>query len=411
MKALVLNCGSSTVKFQLIETDAEMISKNQDRCVAKGSVEKIGTTEAIIRLQAEGHEPVVKVDEVLDHQSAIAACLDLFRSSGLALGKDKQDIGVVGHRVVHGGEKFSGSQLMTEAVVEEIRSCVELAPLHNPHNLKGYQVCRQLLPEVPQVAVFDTAFHQTMPQHAYLYGLPYVLYRRHQIRRFGFHGTSHRFVAYRFRQLFNLQREKTNLVTCHLGNGCSVCAIEAGKSIDTSMGFTPLEGLVMGSRCGDVDPAVILHVMAKEDLSLHEATTLLNRHSGLYGISGISGDMRELQEEQASGNPRARLAIDIFAYRVRKYIAAYCGVLGRVDGLVFTGGIGENSSVVRALSCERLNFFGLEIDPEINAQMVQREGLISTGDSKIKICVIPTNEELLIARDSVRTVLGIPHPN
>ena len=318
MKALVLNCGSSTVKFQLIETDAEMISKNQDRCAAKGSVEKIGTTEAIVRLQAEGHEPLVKIDEVLDHQAAIAACLDLFRSSGLALGKDKQDIGVVGHRVVHGGEKFSGSQLMTEAVVEEIRSCVELAPLHNPHNLKGYQVCRQLLPEVPQVAVFDTAFHQTMPQHAYLYGLPYVLYRRHQIRRFGFHGTSHRFVAYRFRQLFNLQREETNLVTCHLGNGCSVCAIEAGKSIDTSMGFTPLEGLVMGSRCGDVDPAVILHVMAKEDLSLHEATTLLNRHSGLYGISGISGDMRELQEEQASGNARARLAIDIFAYRIRK---------------------------------------------------------------------------------------------
>ena len=411
MKVLVLNCGSSTVKFQLIETDLELIARNQDRLLVKGSVEKIGTTEALVRFQIGDSKPAIKVAEALDHKSAIAECLNLLRSSQVALTHERQDIDVVGHRVVHGGEKFSGSQLMTEAVVDEIRDCIELAPLHNPHNLKGYEVCRQLLPEVPQVAVFDTAFHQTMPPEAYLYGLPYVLYRRHQIRRYGFHGTSHRFVAYRFRQLFDLQREEANLITCHLGNGCSICAIEAGRSVDTSMGFTPLEGLLMGSRCGDIDPAIILHVMAKEDLSLHEATTLLNKHSGLYGVSGISGDMRELQQEADSGNSRAKLAIDIFTYRVRKYVSAYCGVLGRVDGLIFTGGIGENSPLIRIRSCERLNFFGIEIDPQANKQVLGKEDVISSISSKVRVCVIPTNEELLIARDSVRTVLAIPHPN
>ena len=411
MKVLVLNCGSSTVKFQLIETDPELIANNQDRLLAKGSVEKIGTTEALVHFQSGVGKSAVKVAEVLDHKSAIAECLNLLRSRQLALTDERQDIGVVGHRVVHGGERFSGSRLMTDAVVDEIHDCIELAPLHNPHNLRGYEVCRQLLPEVPQVAVFDTAFHQTMPPEAYLYGLPYVLYRRHQIRRYGFHGTSHRFVAYRFRQLFDLQREEANLITCHLGNGCSVCAIEAGRSVDTSMGFTPLEGLLMGSRCGDIDPAIILHVMAKEDLSLHEATTLLNKHSGLYGVSGISGDMRELQQEADSGNSRAKLAIDIFTYRVRKYVSAYCGVLGRVDGLIFTGGIGENSPLIRIRSCERLNFFGIEIDPQANKQVLGKEGVISSISSKVRVCVIPTNEELLIARDSLRTVLGISHPN
>ena len=411
MNALVLNCGSSTVKFQLIETDGELIARNADQCLAKGSIEKIGTSEALIRFQKGQDKPTVKVAEVLDHKSAITECLSLLSSGDAPFIGGTNRIGVVGHRVVHGGEKFSGSQLMTEAVVEDIRECIELAPLHNPHNLKGYQVCHQLLPEVPQVAVFDTAFHQSMPPCAYLYGLPYMLYRRHQIRRYGFHGTSHRFVAYRFRQLFNLPKDTTNLVTCHLGNGCSVCAIEGGRSVDTSMGFTPLEGLVMGSRCGDVDPAIVLHLMAKEDMSLHEVTTLLNKHSGLYGISGVSGDMRDLQQEAESGHARAQLAIDVFSYRVRKYIAAYCGVLGKVDGLIFTGGIGENSATIRARSCERLAFFGIDIDSEANAQISGMEGVISLPGSRVKICVIPTNEELLIARDSVRTVLGIPHPS
>jgi len=411
MKVLVLNCGSSTVKFQLIETEAELIAKNEDRFLAKGAVEKIGTSEAVIRFQRGQDKATVKVAEILDHKSAIGECLNLLRYGDVPFISGTNDIGVVGHRVVHGGEKFSGSQLMTDAVVEEIRDCIELAPLHNPHNLKGYQVCQQLLPEVPQVAVFDTAFHQTMPPSAYLYGLPYLLYRRHQIRRYGFHGTSHRFVAYRFRQIFNRQKETTNLITCHLGNGCSVCAIEGGRSVDTSMGFTPLEGLVMGSRCGDVDPAIILHVMAKEDLSVHEATTLLNKHSGLYGISGVSGDMRELQQEAESGHTRAQLAIDIFTYRVRKYIAAYCGVLGKVDGLIFTGGIGENAPAIRGASCQGLGLFGIEIDPAANAQASGKEGVISSPSSRVRICVIPTNEELLIARDSVRTVLGIPHAN
>ena len=411
MKVLVINCGSSTVKFQLIETDAELIARNEDRFLAKGAVDKIGTTEALIRFQNRTAKPAIKVAEVLDHKSAINECLNLLRSGDTPFIGRANDIGVIGHRVVHGGERFSGSQLMTEAVVEEIRDCIELAPLHNPHNLKGHEVCQQLLPEVPQVAVFDTAFHQTMPPAAYLYGLPYLLYRQHQIRRYGFHGTSHRFVAYRFRQIFDLQKETTNLITCHLGNGCSVCAIEGGKSVDTSMGFTPLEGLVMGSRCGDLDPAIVLHLMAKEDLSLHEVTTLLNKHSGLYGISGVSGDMRELQQEADAGHTRAQLAIDIFAYRVRKYIAAYCGVLGRVDGLIFTGGIGENAPPIRAASCERLGLFGIEIDSTSNTQISGKEGVISSTSSRVKVCVIPTNEELLIARDSVRTVLGIPHPS
>jgi acetate kinase len=411
MKVLVLNCGSSTVKFQLIETHAELIARNEDRFLAKGTIEKIGTTEALVHFHEGETRAPVKVVEVLDHRTAISECLRLLSSTKPPLVRDKSDIGAIGHRVVHGGEKFSGSQLMTEQVVEEIRECIELAPLHNPHNLTGYQVCRLLLPDTPQVAVFDTAFHQTMSPQAYLYGLPYLLYRRHQIRRYGFHGTSHRFVAYRFRQIFNLQREEANLITCHLGNGCSICAIEAGKSVDTSMGFTPLEGLVMGSRCGDVDPAAILHVMAKEELSLHEASALLNKHSGLYGISGISGDMRELQQEAESGNVKAQLAIDIFTYRVRKYLAAYCGALGKVDGVIFTGGIGENSPLIRGRSCERLDFFGIEIDPETNAQLIGKEGVISPRGSKIKVCVIPTNEELLIARDSVRVVLGSPHPN
>jgi acetate kinase len=410
MKVLVLNCGSSTVKFQLIETDAELISKNQDRILAKGAVEKVGTTEAIIKYQVGDSKPVVCTAEILEHRGAIAQCLELLRTGDNPVIKDRSEIGAIGHRVVHGGEKFSGSQLMDEQVVAEIRDCIELAPLHNPHNLKGYQVCKQLLPDVKQVAVFDTAFHQSMPPYAYLYGLPYVMYRRHQIRRYGFHGTSHRFVAYRFRQLFNLQREDANLITCHLGNGASICAIEAGHSVETSMGFTPLEGLIMGSRCGDIDPAIILHIMAKEEISSNEANTLLNKHSGLIGISGISSDMRELETEEAKGNEKAKLAIDMFCYRIRKYIAAYCGVLGKVDGVIFTGGIGENSTIVRARSCERLGFFGVKLDPAKNEQLNRKEGVISTEDSPTKICVIPTNEELLIARDTLRAVLGLPQP-
>jgi acetate kinase len=373
-------------------------------------VEKVGTTEAIIKYQVGEAKASVCTAEILEHRSAIAQCLELLRTGDNPVIKQKDEIGAIGHRVVHGGEKFSGSQLMDEKVVAEIRDCIELAPLHNPHNLKGYQVCKQLLPEVPQVAVFDTAFHQSMSPHAYLYGLPYVLYRRHQIRRYGFHGTSHRFVAYRFRQLFNLKREEANLITCHLGNGASICAIEAGRSVDTSMGFTPLEGLIMGSRCGDVDPAVVLHIMAKEEISSHEANTLLNKHSGLIGISGVSSDMRELEQEEAKGNDRAKLAIDMFSYRIRKYIAAYCGVLGRVDGIIFTGGIGENSITVRARSCERLNHLGAVLDPQKNETLNRKEGVISTEESPAKICIIPTNEELLIARDTVRAVLGLPQP-
>ncbi|OPZ05809.1 MAG: Acetate kinase [candidate division BRC1 bacterium ADurb.BinA364] len=291
--------------------------------------------------------------------------------------------------------------------MSQIRDCIELAPLHNPHNLKGYNIASQLLPGVPHAAVFDTAFHQTMPPRAYIYGLPYVLYPRHGIRRYGFHGTSHRYLIFRLEKLHQRPRADFKAVTIHLGNGCSMAAVRGGRSIDTSMGFTPLEGLLMGTRSGDMDPAILLHVMAKEELSLHEANTMLNKHSGLIGISGVSNDMRELEAEAAKGNERALLAIDIFCYRVRKYIAAYAAALEGADFIAFTAGIGSNSSLIRAKSCEGLEFMGVKIDPERNTAFNGGEGRISTDDSKIEVWVIPTDEELVIARDTVRAICGV----
>ncbi|HXW14779.1 MAG TPA: acetate/propionate family kinase, partial [Terriglobia bacterium] len=290
-------------------------------------------------------------------------------------------------------------------------NCVELAPLHNPHNLRGYFVARKVMPQVPQVAVFDTAFHQTMPPHAYIYGLPYSYYRRYHIRRYGFHGTSHRYVAFRYRKIFNKQRDEANLITAHLGNGCSITAIDRGHSIDTSMGFTPQEGLLMGTRCGDIDPAALFYIMSKDELTLHDMSTLLNKFCGLYGISGESNDMRELMAASAKGDEQAKLAIDVFCYRIKKYIGSYTAALGHVDGLVFTGGIGENSPPIRAQACEGLSELGIQIDSARNAAMVGKEGEISTDGSRIRVMVIPTNEELLIARDTFRAVRGIPNPH
>jgi acetate kinase len=287
---------------------------------------------------------------------------------------------------------------------------VELAPLHNPHNLRGYEVARKVLPQVPQVAVFDTAFHQSMPPKAYIYGLPYTYYRRYKIRRYGFHGTSHRYVAYRYRQIFQKDKEEVNLITAHLGNGCSITAIEKGRSVDTSMGFTPLEGLIMGSRCGDVDPAILLYIMSKDELTLHDMSTLLNKFSGLYGISGTSSDKRDLIAAAAEGDKQAQLAIDVFCYRLKKYIGAYTATLGHVDGLIFTGGIGENAVLVREKTCEGLAEMGIEIDPARNQEVVGKEGAISTDASRVRVMVIPTNEELLIARDTFRAVRGLPLP-
>jgi acetate kinase len=409
MKILVLNCGSSSIKFQLIETDMEMIKANADRCIAKGSIEKIGTDESALHLAVPPNPERTITEEMLDHQTALTHALQALKDAK-AVG-DITQIQAVGHRVVHGGERFSASVLIDGEVEKAIQEYSELAPLHNPNNLRGYLVARKLLPQIPQVAVFDTAFHHSMPPKAYLYGLPYAYYRRYRIRRYGFHSTSHRYVAFRCREMLGKAKDEANLITAHLGNGCSITAIEKGKSIDTSMGFTPLEGLLMGTRCGDIDPAIILYLMSKDELALHDVSTLLNRFSGLYGISSNSNDMRDLIAASEKGDQQAEVAIDAFCYRLRKYIGAYTASLGHVDGLVFTGGIGENSPLVREKTCQGLAELGYEIDLGRNKEAVGKVGQISTDSSRIPIFAIPTNEELLIARDTFRTVHGLPIPS
>jgi acetate kinase len=408
MKVLVLNCGSSSVKFQLIDTSAELMASNSDRCIAKGVVERIGTDESAFEITVPPQPTQKQMVEILDHQEALSQAIAALKESRVLA--EVSQIQAVGHRVVHGGEQFARSMVIDEEVERQIQRCSELAPLHNPNNLKGYQVARKIMPQVPQVAVFDTAFHQTLPPEAHIYGLPYAYYRHYQVRRYGFHGTSHRYVAQRYRQIFEKQKGEVNLITAHLGNGCSITAIEKGKSVDTSMGFTPLEGLLMGTRSGDLDPAVILYLMSREDLTIHDMSTLLNKFSGLFGIAGDS-DMRELIASDEKGDKSARLGIDAFCYRLRKYIGAYTAVLGQVHGLVFTGGIGENAAVVREKACQGLAELGYAIDPSRNRQIAGSEGEISMDASRARIMVIPTNEELLIARDTFCAVRGIPFPD
>ncbi len=409
MNVLVLNCGSSSVKFRLIATDLDLIAQNADRRLAKGTIERIGG-EAIIRLQVEGHDPQRSTSSLRDINAAVDFIARWAASpeSGIEEIKSIADIQAVGHRVVHGGERFKQSVLITDEVVRAVEDCIDLAPLHNPANLTGISATRKLFGEgLPQVAVFDTAFHQTLPDHAFLYALPYQLYRRYRLRRYGFHGISHRYVAYRYRVMRNIAREATNIITLHLGNGCSATAIRAGNSIDTSMGLTPLEGLVMGTRSGDLDPAIIEFIAAKEGLSTREIETLMNKHSGLLGISGLTSDMRELLAEAREENDRrSELAIEIFCYRARKYIGAYLAAMNGADAVVFTGGIGENSPEVRARICDGLQWIGIELDEELNRSHTGgREGLISREGSRPSVYVIPTDEELLIARDTVRCVL------
>ncbi|MDQ2936647.1 MAG: acetate kinase [Acidobacteriota bacterium] len=412
MNVLILNCGSSSVKFQLIATDVERIEQNTDERLAHGIIERIGG-EAIVTLLATVQPPQRSTAPLRDTRAAVElilrwACAE---ESGIKEVKSVADIHAVGHRVVHGGEQFQQSVLITDEVLRGIEDCIDLAPLHNPANIKGISAAREVLGKgLPQVAVFDTAFHQTLPEHAYLYALPYQLYRRHRIRRYGFHGTSHRYVAYRYRQLKNIHRDQANIITLHLGNGCSAAAIKGGNSIDTSMGLTPLEGLVMGTRSGDLDPAIIEFVAAKEGLSAQEVETLLNKQSGLLGLSGLTNDMRELLDEaRESDDRRAKLAIGIFCYRARKYIGSYLAAMNGADAVVFTGGIGENSAEVRAKICDGLAWLGLELDSERNYALTGgHEGVISTDGSRLAAYVIPTNEELLIARDTVRVVSGVP---
>jgi acetate kinase len=412
MNVLVLNCGSSTVKFQLITTDLEAFADNQDRRLARGSIERVGG-EAIVTLQAEGREQQRLAESLRDMRAAVDFIIRWATSeaAGIEGIHSIADIHAVGHRVVHGGERFTHSVLIDDEVLRGIEDCIELAPLHNPANIKGIQAARELFgPGLPQVAVFDTAFHQTLPERAYLYAIPYQFYRRYKIRRYGFHGTSHRYVAYRYRQIRNLTREQTNIITLHLGNGCSAAAIREGNSIDTSMGMTPLEGLVMGTRSGDLDPAIIDYLAIKEGLSVHQIESLLNKQSGLIGISGLTNDMRELLEEARENNDRrALLSVEIFCYRARKYIGAYLAAMGGADAIVFTGGIGENSPEVRASICDGLSFAGFELDKQRNANCTGgREALISADGSKLAAYTIPTDEELLIARDTVRSVRGAP---
>ena len=406
MNILVLNCGSSSIKFQVIATDLDRIEQNTDERLAHGIIEFHGG-QAIVTLNAEGKPAHHSTAPLRDIRAAVKLILNwvISKESEVEAIKSKADIHAVGHRVVHGGEKFKASVLITAEVLSDIEECIELAPLHNPANIQGINASRKIIgDEIPNVAVFDTAFHQTLPEEAFLYALPYQLYRRHKIRRYGFHGTSHRYVAYRYRQLEKIKRDQVNIITLHLGNGCSAAAIKEGNSIDTSMGMTPLEGLVMGTRAGDFDPAIIDFIAAKEGLSALEIESLVNKQSGLLGISGLTNDMRELlAEAKENGDRRARLAIEIFCYRASKYIGSYLAAMNGANAIIFTGGIGENSSEVRRLICENLSWMGIGVDPKLNDTITTgREGIISNGTARVKVYVIPTNEELLIARDTVR---------
>jgi acetate kinase len=406
MKILVLNCGSSSLKFQLIETSPEQITANQDRRLASGVIAKIGSGDATVEFEA-GEAKTKETREVLTYKAAISTAFSLLEGSGAAKLDDVQG---VGHRVVHGGEHFTESAVMDDDAVRRITAASDLAPLHNPHNLKGYYAAKELLPKATHVAVFDTSFHQTMPAEAYIYAIPYLYYTRDKIRRYGFHGTSHRYVSYRYAYLHGGKRADYKLITCHLGNGCSVCAIRYGKSIDTSMGLTPTEGLIMGTRPGDLDPGAVMYMVGREEMGLHEVDVTLNKYSGLYGISGTSNDMRDLLDEAGKGNARAQLAIDAFCYRVRKYIGAYFAALDGADAVIFAGGIGENASPVREKICQQLGSLGIRMDAAKNRAADGAEAEISEGGSPTKVWVVPTNEELLIARDTLRVILKIPHP-
>ena len=410
MNVLVINAGSSTLKFQLVRTDTERIATHTDEKLARGQVERIGG-EAVFTVRGRDGRAVKGSAPIRDLRAAVEHIVRWLASeeSGPVIGT-VGEIEAVGHRVVHGGERFQRSVRIDDEVMDGIEEMIELAPLHNPHNLKGVTAVRAVLgSEVPHVAVFDTAFHHTIPERAYLYAIPYQLYRRHKVRRYGFHGTSHRYVAYRWRELTGVPRDRTRIITLHLGNGCSACAIDGGNSVDTSMGFTPLEGLVMGTRSGDLDPAVLEFLGAKEGLSPSDVDNLLNKQSGLLGLSGLTNDMRDLlAEAHENADRRARLAIDIFCYRARKYIGAYLATLGGADAIVFAGGVGENAAEVRTEICRGLEWAGVEMDEAANARMVGgAEGRIARDGSRLAVWVIPTDEELLIARDTFRAVSGV----
>ncbi len=393
MKIIVLNCGSSSIKYQLFE----MPSKN---VLAKGLVDKIGLKGASIKhKRSDGVEAKIE-GEILDHQSGIEYLLGILISEKYGSIRTLEELDAVGHRVVHAGEKYSGSVYITEEVIGALEECIDLAPLHNPPNLKGIYAMKELLPEVPQVGVFDTAFHQTMPPKAYLYGIPYSLYEKYRVRRYGFHGTSHKYVSQRACEILGLDIEKQKIITCHLGNGASMAAICNGKSVDTSMGMTPIEGLIMGTRTGDLDVGALLFIANKEETSIQYTSTLVNKFSGMLGVSGVSSDMRDIEIAAEAGNERAKVSMEMYQYRVRKYIGAYAAAMGGVDVIVFTGGIGENDTITRTRSLDGLEFIGVNINEEVALKSRGKEMLISTPESKVKVIVVPTDEELMIATDT-----------
>ena len=375
------------------------------KCViARGVVDKIGLHGSYIKHERCDMDKVTLEGEIVDHQAGIAYMLGILTSEKRGSLKSFDEIDAVGHRVAHGGEKFHSSALVTEEVLKGIEECIELAPLHNPPNLKGITAMQALLPEVPMVCTFDTAFHQSMPAHSYMYAIPYSLYSKYGVRRYGFHGSSHRYVSRRAAEILGKKIEDLKLITCHLGNGASITAIDGGKSVDTSMGLTPVEGLIMGTRTGDLDIGAVIYIMQKEEITKQTMNTLINKHSGMLGITGISSDMREIEEAAEKGNERARLGLEMYHYRVKKYIGAYAAALGGVDAIVLTGGIGENAPDTRKEMVKGLEFMGIELDHEKNKGLRGKEAIISKESSRIKLMVIPTNEELVIAEDTARIV-------
>lgn len=399
MKILVLNCGSSSVKYKLIDTAT-------DNVMAEGGVEKIGLPDGFLKYKLSDGSKAIKELGLVDHKGAVKAVLDILTDPELGCISSYDEIDAVGHRVVHGAEKFSKSVLITDEVLQQVKECYDLAPLHNPANVTGIEAVEEILPGVPQVGVFDTAFHQTMPAKSYMYALPYRFYKEDGVRRYGFHGTSHRYVSARVCEILGVDIEKQRIITCHIGNGGSITAVFHGKSIDTSMGLTPTEGLMMGTRVGDVDPGALTFLMKKHNLSVDQLQTIINKESGVLGVSEISSDMREIEAAVNAGDERAKLALDMYEQRIIKYIGAYAAEMGGVDIIVFTGGVGENQTGLRANVCAPLGFMGVTLDKDVNAKTRGTETVISTPESKVTVVVVPTDEELMIARDTEKIVNG-----
>ncbi|MHC1776171.1 MAG: acetate/propionate family kinase [Lentimicrobium sp.] len=401
MKIVVLNCGSSSIKYQLFEMPSQEV-------LAKGLVDKIGLKGSLIKHWRNDGVEVKLEGEILDHQAGIEYLLGVLISEKYGSIKNLEEIQAVGHRVVHAGEKFNGSVYISDAVIDALEECIDLAPLHNPPNLKGIYSITMLLPDIPQVGVFDTAFHQTMPDYVYLYGIPYSLYEKHKIRRYGFHGSSHRYVSQRAAEILGRKIEDLKIITCHLGNGASVAAIKNGKSLDTSMGMTPIEGLMMGTRTGDLDIGAFIQIINKEEIDVPIANTLVNKHSGMLGVSGVSSDMRDVEKAAEQGNKRAQVTLEMYYYRIRKYIGAYAAAMGGVDVIIFTGGVGENDSATRYLTTKDMEFMGLDFDKEKNEGLRGKEAILSKEGSRVTVMVVPTNEELVIAMDTHEIVIALP---